>query len=133
MFFAISPLVWLAMAYRSGHASDSIGLLNDFAWISWIVSWPFFFVQAAALGLCILMNRSSVLPSWVGYLSVWFALSMFPASAIVFFYTGPLAWNGIFGLYLPLAVFAIWYNVVTYYLLRAVKDEPIESNRRPAE
>ncbi|TDO17952.1 hypothetical protein EV580_1131 [Mycobacterium sp. BK086] len=133
VFFAISPLVWLAMAYRSGHASDTIGLLNDFAWISWIVSWPFFFVQAAALGLCILMNRSSVLPSWVGYLSVWFALSMFPASAIVFFYTGPLAWNGIFGLYLPLAVFAIWYNVVTYYLLRAVKDEPIESNRRPAE
>lgn len=128
VFFAISPLVWLAIAYRSGHSSDTVGILNDFAWISWIVSWPFFFVQAGALGLCVLMYRSSVIPRWVGYLSVWFAVSMFPASAIVFFYNGPLAWNGVFGLYLPLTIFAAWYNVVTYYLLTAIKSEARESD-----
>ncbi|MCX2929958.1 hypothetical protein ORI20_06725 [Mycobacterium sp. CVI_P3] len=123
VFFAISPIVWLAIAYRSRHTGEAVGILNDFAWISWIVSWPFFFVQAAALGLCVLLYRGSVIPRWVGYLSVWFGLSMFPASAIVFFYDGPLAWNGVFGLYLPLAVFAVWYNVVTFYLLKAIKGE----------
>ena len=126
VFFAISPLVWLAIAYRSGHASDTVGILNDFAWISWIVSWPFFFVQAGALGLCVLMFGGSVIPRWVGYLSVWFAVSMFPASAIVFFYDGPLAWNGVFGLYLPLAIFAAWYNVLSYYLLKAIRSEAKE-------
>ena len=126
VFFAISPLVWLAIAYRSGHASDTVGILNDFAWISWIVSWPFFFVQAGALGFCVLLYPSSVIPRWVGYLSVWFAVCMFPASAIVFFYDGPLAWNGVFSLYLPLSIFATWYNVVTYYLLKAIKDEASE-------
>jgi hypothetical protein len=126
VFFAISPLVWLAIAYRAGQASDTVRILNDFAWISWIVSWPFFFVQAGALGLCLLMYGSSVIPRWVGYLSVWFALSMFPASAIVFFYNGPLAWNGVFGLYLPLAIFAVWYNVVTFYLLKAIGSEAKE-------
>jgi hypothetical protein len=114
--------MWLTIAYRTGHASDSVGILNDFAWISWIVSWPFFFVQATALGLCILMRPTVVFPRWLGYLSIWFALSMFPASLIVFFYSGPFAWNGLFGLYLPLGLFALWYNAVSFYLLKAVRS-----------
>ncbi len=48
---------------------------------------------------------------------------MFPASAIVFFYHGPLAWNGVFALYLPLALFALWYNVTAFWLLRAIRQE----------
>ena len=121
VFFAISPLMWLTIAYRTGHASDTVEILNDFAWISWIVSWPFFFVQAGAFGLCILMYPSAAFPRWVGYLSIWFAMSMFPASLIVFFCSGPFAWNGFFGIYLPLAIFALWYNTVSFYLLRAIK------------
>ncbi|HEY1972736.1 MAG TPA: hypothetical protein VGH89_32640 [Pseudonocardia sp.] len=121
VFFAISPLMWLTLAYRAGHGSDAIWILNDFAWISWIVSWPFFFVQAGALGLCTLMHPSAALPRWVGYFSIWFGVSMFPASLIVFFDSGPFAWNGVFGIYLPLGMFALWYQVVSYYLRRAIK------------
>jgi hypothetical protein len=120
-FFAISPLMWLTLAFRAGHTSDAIWILNDFAWISWIVSWPFFGVQAAALGLSVLTHRSAVLPRWTGYFSIWFALSMFPASLIVFFQSGPFAWNGVFGIYLPLGMFAIWYHVVTFYLRKGIK------------
>lgn len=120
-FFAISPLMWLTLAFRAGHSSDAIWILNDFAWISWIVSWPFFGIQAAALGLCVLTHRSDVLPRWTGYFSIWFALSMFPASLIVFFHSGPFAWNGVFGIYFPLGMFAIWYHVVTFYLRKGLK------------
>lgn len=120
-FFAISPLMWLTLAFRAGHSSDSVWILNDFAWISWIVSWPFFSVQAAALGLCVLMHPAAALPRWTGYFSLWFAVSMFPASLIVFFHSGPFAWNGIFGIYLPLGMFALWYHVVTFYLRRSIK------------
>jgi hypothetical protein len=122
VFFAISPLLWLTLAFRVGHSGDSIWILNDFAWISWIVSWPFFFVQAGALGLCVLAYRASAIPRWVGYFSIWFAVSMFPASLIVFFYHGPFAWNGVFGLYLPLCMFATWYQVVTFYLRRSIRQ-----------
>lgn len=59
----------------------------------------------------------------MGYLSIWFAMSMFPASLIVFFYSGPFAWNGFFGIYLPLALFALWYNTVSFYLLKTIKAE----------
>lgn len=126
VFFALSPLMWLTIAFRAGHVADTAQALNDFAWISWIVSWPFFSVQAAAVGLCILMSPQTLIPRWVGYLSFWFALSMFPASAIVFFKVGPLAWNGVFALYLPLTMFALWFNVVTYWVARAIKSESVE-------
>ena len=132
VFFALSPLMWLTIAFRAGHAADTAQMLNDFAWISWIVSWPFFAVQAAALGLCILMSSQALLPRWLGYLSFWFALSMFPASAIVFFKVGPLAWNGVFALYLPLAMFALWFNVVTYWIAKAIKSESVELASGPA-
>ena len=123
VFFAISPFMWLTIAYRASHSGDIMVALNDFAWISWIVSWPFFFVQAGAFGLVVLMNPKVVIPRWVGYLSLWFAFSMAPASAIVFFYHGPLAWNGVFALYLPLSLFAIWYNVTTFWIHRAIRHE----------
>ncbi|BBY25832.1 hypothetical protein [Mycobacterium stomatepiae] len=123
VFFGLSPFLWLTVAYRAGHSGDIMVALNDFAWISWIVSWPFFFVQAGAFALSVLMYPTVVIPRWVGYLSLWFAISMFPASAIVFFYHGPLAWNGVFALYLPLTLFALWYNVSAFWLLRAIRQE----------
>lgn len=129
VFFAISPLMWLTLTFRADHSGDTVQMLNDFAWISWIVSWPFFFVQATALGLCVLMYRTATVPRWVGYFSIWFGLSMFPASLVVFFYQGPFAWNGLFGLYFPLVMFATWYQVVTFYVGRGVKQQPDE----PAE
>jgi len=92
-----------------------------------IVSWPFFFVQATALGLCVLLYPNATLPRWVGYLSIWFGLSMFPASLIVFFYQGPVAWNGVFALYLPLAMFAVWFNVVAFHLRRGIKARALIS------
>jgi hypothetical protein len=109
----------------------SMVALNDFAWISWIVSWPFFFVQAGAFGLLVLRSPTVTIPRWVGYLSIWFALSMFPASAIVFFYTGPLAGNGVFALYVPLTLFATWYNVTTYWVGRAIRDEAADGIAGP--
>lgn len=128
-FLALSPLLWLALAYRDSYSSESVGILNDFAWIAWIVSWPFFFVQAGALGLCILMHPTATIPRWVGYFSIWFGLSMFPASLIVFFDQGPFAWNGVIGIYLPLTMFAIWYQVVTFYLRKGIRNRAAIAER----
>ena len=131
VFFAISPIMWLAIAYRTGHAADTVLVLNDFAWISWIVTWPFFALQAGVLGLCILGHEEVILPRWSGYFSIWFAVSMIPASLIVFFYHGPLTWNGILGLYLPLSMFAIWYQVMTYYVNKSISHRSGQDERVP--
>ena len=51
-------------------------------------------------------------PSWVGYTNFWVGLGLIPATLIPFFHTGPLAWNGLLGFYVPASVFVIWYGVM---------------------
>ena len=124
-FFMISPMVWLVMAFRSGHNPDTLLILNDFAWVSWIISWPFFFGQLVAVSLCIFFSRTDqkIIPRWVAYFSFWSGLSMFPAILVVFFKAGPFAWNGLLALYLPLALYAIWYHVMLIVLLKALREK----------
>jgi hypothetical protein len=80
----------------------------------------------------VLTRNSGPIPRWVGYFSIWFAVSMFPASLVVFFYHGPFAWNGVFGIYLPLCMFAIWYQVTTWYLHRSITLRAAEPDPDPA-
>ena len=37
-----------------------------------------------------------------------------------FFKSGPFAWNGLFGFYLPFATFWIWFFVMTYTIRRSL-------------
>ena len=122
VFFVITPMVWATMAFRSGHSPGAMLVLNDFAWISWIISWPFFLVQEFAFGIAILRSRSNFLPRWLAYFSLMGATTMFPATLIIFFKSGPFAWNGVFGIYLPLVLFALWFNLATYLSYRALRN-----------
>jgi hypothetical protein len=124
VFFILSPLVWAAMAFRTGHDPDVLLILNDFAWLSWLISWPFFFVQEFALGLCVLVckSRQTIFPRWLAFYAMCSATTMFPVLMVVFFRTGPFAWTGLFGIYLPLSLYAIWFHLVTHAVYRGIRD-----------
>jgi hypothetical protein len=57
-------------------------------------------------------------------MNFWMALLFLPAGLMVFFKTGPFAWNGLLSFWLPLVAFGIWFNVMIYALLRAIKLQP---------
>lgn len=128
VFFLITPMMWATMAFRSSHDAGVLLILNDFAWISWIISWPPFLVQEFAFGIAIFRAKEQILPRWLAYYSLMGATTMLPATLILFFKSGPFAWTGIFGLFLPLVLFSIWFNVATYCSLRALKRNRLNSN-----
>lgn len=135
-FFMISPLVWATMAFRSGHGADLMQVLNDFAWISWIISWPFFLVQQFAVGLCALQAAKDqiLIPRWVAFFSIWGAVTMVPAILIIFMKQGPFSWTGLFGLYLPLLIYSVWYHVMSLKMLKALSPRRGQcSNQLEAE
>jgi hypothetical protein len=45
---------------------------------------------------------------------------------IIFFKTGPFAWTGIVGFWIPAAVFGTWYLVMTKLVLQSVRQEAKE-------
>jgi hypothetical protein len=41
----------------------------------------------------------------------------------VFFKTGPFAWNGLVGFYIPIGAFTVWIAVMTYYMHTGVNRQ----------
>lgn len=114
----ITPIgVWMAAAFRfDGRSAEVTEALHDLGWILFVtVIWSLI-VQMICIAVAIFIDRGSepVLPRWLGYLTAWAALLITPAGMVLFFKEGPFAWNGIVGIYIPLAAFAIWMGAISY-------------------
>ena len=125
----IFPMLFLEVAaFRPDRSTELVQAVSDLGYLC-LIGFPFLAViQAIALTVVIFQDRRAVpiFPRWLGYFSLWAGLLFIPGTAISYFHTGPLAWNGIFAYWLPLGVFAIWIAVVTAYVLRAINQQQAE-------
>jgi len=122
----ISIMIWATLAFRAGHDPKTVLILNDMAWLVTTMPFGAIVVQLMAIGLAILGDRSEqrIMPRWVAFVNFWVALLSMPAALIIFFYSGPFAWNGIIAFWIPLVAFGIWFSVMVYALHRAIKNQP---------
>lgn len=122
----IPVMLWTVASFRPERDPQLIQLLNDMAWM--IIAMPFTpaIFQNLAIGVAVLcdQNSPSIFPRWVAFANFWVALLFVPAGFIVFFKSGPFAWNGLLAFWLPLVAFAIWFNVMIYALFNAIKAQP---------
>lgn len=116
-------MIWTVAAFRPERAPELIMLFNDFGWILLIMTFPPFFIQLTAIGFAIIGDKNSdpVFPRWIGYFNIWVAILFLPGGMITFFKSGPFAWNGLLAFWLPLVVFFLWYIVMFFALLKAIK------------
>jgi hypothetical protein len=116
-------LVWGTAAFRpAAYPAGTVRMLNDFGWLLFLVTAPPPSVWGIALGVAILRG-DTVYPRWLGYLSFWMALGIMPGMMIVFFKSGPLAFNGVLGFYEPLTTFFVWMLAVTVYTIRPIGSD----------
>jgi hypothetical protein len=102
------PAIWAVAAFRPDIDPTTIRMLNDLGFILFNITYAVTSVQAIAAGLVGLADESAtpVFPRWVSYWAIFTGLSFIPITAMPFFKTGPLAWNGaitfwaLFGTYL---------------------------------
>lgn len=124
-FFILPALLFIITAFRPDRPPEITQALNDLSWIITILPWPLTAIQAVAVALTILTHHDSnpVLPRWLAYFSLWFAILLIPASLIPYFKTGPFAWNGILAFWIPATLFVFWYPVMQHQLIKAIKSE----------
>ncbi len=116
------PLAWAVASFRPGDiAPDITRTLNDIGWFAFVFTWPPFSLQCLLFAVAVLRNRSTPVPvpRWVGYMNIWVAITLSPGILIVFFKSGPFAYNGLFSVYVPLALFFGYMLAMTVVLLRA--------------
>lgn len=120
VFFVVCSMLWITATFRADLDPKTIRMLNDFGWLTFVMVFPGYVLQLSCIAIAGFLDKSAepIWPRWASYLNLWVAFSGMGGGLAVFFKTGPLAWNGLVGFYIPLTVFAIWLSVMTY-LLRA--------------
>ena len=123
-------LIWAIAAFRPDDlAPETTRMLHDLGWFLFLFDVPPFMVWMIAIGLAILMNQSGrqLFPRWAGYFCIWIAVCEAPAVLILFFKTGPFAYNGLVGFWLPTVAFFAWVIVFTWLVIRDVNAEHAEA------
>lgn len=123
VYFSLNFLILCVTAYRpDDYSSDQMQVFHDFGFILTFSPAAPFFLQYFAIAAAVLQNTDSkpLIPRWVGYVNIWVGVGLIPASFIPFFTSGPLAWNGIAGFYIPVVVFGCWYATMFWSLRRVL-------------
>lgn len=114
MFFGIA-------AFRPERGAELTLLINDLAWVPFIINGVPAILQAVSWGVAILSDRRAAppFPRWLAYFNFWAAFSFLPAFLLLFFKTGPFAWNGLLSFWLAATLFGGWFLVASVMLIRA--------------
>lgn len=124
-FFILPGVLFVLLAFRPDRNVDSLYALFDLAWIVTMLPWTVGAMQCLCSGIAILSHPkvTNVYPRWVGFFNIWIATGMATSSVIPFFTTGPFAWNGIVGFWIPATVFGLWMVVMWWMTLKAINTD----------
>ncbi|MBJ8345208.1 hypothetical protein [Antrihabitans sp. YC2-6] len=119
-------MIMMAASYRPERDPDVLMLANDMAWIPFIINGPPAIFQCISIGIAILTDKghAPIYPRWVGYLNLWIAFTFLPACLLLFFKTGPFAWNGLLSFWLAATTFGTWFLVMATMTIIAARREP---------
>ena len=126
MVLTFYPAIWwLVAAYRPERSQELVYLMNDMAWLQFIGGASIFWPMPLAMAIAAFCDSSSspAFPRWSGFVTLFFLLLMLPDQILFFFHSGPFAWNGLFGLWIPLAGFGGWFFLCFYLLRKAILRE----------
>jgi len=107
----ISNCLWIGAAYRADVTDPAIvHALNDAAWFGFLIGWVILALQMAATAAVTFHDRSGTVPRPVSIATAIGAVGLFTANGCAFTKSGPFAWDGVLGYYLPMVIWGVWLN-----------------------
>lgn len=118
-------MIWQTAAFRPERTPETTQAINDLAWLPFLGLTTTVIIQNVVLAVAILRDRrpTPLLPRWYGYLNLLVGAGILPAGFIVFFKTGPLAWDGLLAWWVPVADFFLWIILTAVLLTRAANAQ----------
>lgn len=116
--------LWAGAAFRPGEVSpDVTQTLHDVGWLLLLGTWVPFTMWAIALGLTILLDKSSspVFPRWLGYFSIAASMGFITGSGAWFAKDGAFSWVGAIALWEPFMVFGTWILCFSWFSYQNVR------------
>jgi hypothetical protein len=124
-------LCWGTATYRPDRAPEITQTLNDIGWLSLETQWMITTVQMCAVAIVGLYDKrpDPTFPKWVCWLSIFCGWTFAPASLTFYYKSGPFAWDGLLGFYVPYAAWLVWALVLSYYMIKDVKRRMAEPEK----
>lgn len=121
LLFVIPCFLLGTAAFRPERDAQLIMLMNDAGWLPFVGAFQCTFIQVLCIGICILIHdKQDVLPRWLGFFNLWFAVLLMPAGFVLFFKSGPFAWDGVMAFWFVVVVFCIWYLTMFNEVRKAI-------------
>lgn len=124
------PFIFFSAAYyRLDRAPELVQLISDMAWLEYLMVWPPIIMQILCVAIVGLSYKGplQILPRWFCWLSIWVSLLIAPAGLVIFFQTGPFAWNGLISWWIPAGTFAGYWLILTWIMRNAVLQHAAEA------
>jgi hypothetical protein len=122
----IFPMMALqTAAFRPERDAAIQQTLHDMGWLTFFGVASTGFVQLVIIGVVILQDTQAVpvMPRWVGYFNIWVGFAFVPGTVMIYFKSGPFAWDGIFIFWIPFTAFFLWLVIMPFVLCRAIDSE----------
>jgi hypothetical protein len=110
-------------AFRPDRSPQLIALLYDMGLLSFVGSLGCFFIQYIVFAAAIFLDERGIFPKWLGYMSIWGAVTELVAVPIWMFRSGPYAWDGLISFYLGTLIFVAWEFCLVVCLYKAIKRQ----------
>lgn len=121
----LNACAWIVAAYRPETGADVIQALNDWAWMAFLLGWIYLALEMIASGIVELLDQrpEPMIPRWLTWLTFAGAASLLTAAGPAFFKSGPFAYHGLLGFYLPMLVWGIYLNGTAWYMYKELNRE----------
>ena len=122
LVFEIPCMAWLAASFRPDvMPAPVIQMLYDMGWMFFDIAY-LTSLQMIPLAICILGDRRSepLIPKWVGWFSLWVAISFLLLILVAFFHDGPFARGGLLNYWVEFSLFFWFWLIIAVYVLKAV-------------
>jgi hypothetical protein len=118
-------------AFRPERDPEIVALLYDMGLLSFVGSLGCFATQYSIFAVAIFLDKRRIFPKWLGYMSIWGAVTELVAAPIWVFRDGPYAWDGLISFYLGTIIFVVWEFFLVRALYQAIKQQQREAPSPP--
>jgi hypothetical protein len=119
----INCSLWLGAAYRPGSNPQIAQALNDAAWLGFLIAWPLLSMQMLCVAVVALHDHRArpLFPRRASWASIVGAVLLVTAGGAAFTHSGPFAFHGVLGFYLPVVIWAAWLDGHAFYMRRELR------------
>ncbi len=121
----MNACAWIVASYRPETGADVIQSWNDWAWMAFLLGWIYLALEMVASGIVELQDKRAVpmVPRWLTWFTFAGAATLMTAAGPAFFKSGPFAYHGLLGFYLPMTIWGVYLNGTAWYMVKELERE----------